>query len=896
MLSKLNTEAFVDQRKQLIATDTATLLELDSTIQVLNERHNPRSAVRQIDARLEPFILFIERYAKSVDILSQGVPVAAIIWGSLRVLLEMASSASRYFQKGIDMLERLGSQVCLYARYEDLFEVDDHFATALASTYSDIIDVLRKARQQSTLRSHKPELAVVHPSKQMKASILDWIAPHDVSADLVTHSGKKMEGTGTWILDDTKFREWRDCSESSLLWISGTSGTGKTVLAAHVVQHLTDFDTSKQFLDGLDECDGVTDVAIAIKGLLASAATVHVIVFSRDVPQIRLNFGFGPIIALDGTRTRQDIDRFSRQSVARLMLNDIAFEENVANTLAQRADGMFLWAARATESLKGATNPGEVSGILSGLPAGIDAYYEKCLWTLAHDHPYKRKLAETVLQRICCIARPLTWVELECLLSFNQETVEQDRLQTPFQNVVLEICAPFIKIDNATRIIQLQHHSAREFLLQQTSNLEIRGFHVDEAEIHHGLAEICLRQLIAQPSGSHLIQYATLFWLDHLLQASCDESLQALILTFVTAPAVLEKWLLDRMRWDSQRGFSMSKILGSQSVLNSWMQSSPNAHASQYIYWTGPLVRALLRIDRLQTQGRVGHQELWLSHLEKLMIMRDVARVLTQNNMLDQGIAWFEAALDQRRHKCTQLDNCWIMSALGILYDQKNDFQRSLDLHSHVLNIQETQLGGQSLETLWTVNEMGRVHRHLHDYENAEKQHQKALRSLHQILPNDHLEIIWTLNTLAHAYRKNGKLTEALSLHQQALSGQERALGVVHLHPLWTKGDIGKWYLGLGNLDKAEEFFRACLKGRTTLLGMGHVDSLWTMAKLGQVLAARNHREEAFGLLQRAFEGQTSKLGSKHAQTLKTAIVLRGLETTRPTLFGVTVVACPLRK
>ncbi|KAF7564275.1 uncharacterized protein PtrM4_152980, partial [Pyrenophora tritici-repentis] len=146
MLSKLNTEAFVDQRKQLIATDTATLLELDSTIQVLNERHNPRSAVRQIDARLEPFILFIERYAKSVYFVT-GCASGGHHLGSLRVLLEMASSASRYFQKGIDMLERLGSQVCLYARYEDLFEVDDHFATALASTYSDIIDVLRKARQ-----------------------------------------------------------------------------------------------------------------------------------------------------------------------------------------------------------------------------------------------------------------------------------------------------------------------------------------------------------------------------------------------------------------------------------------------------------------------------------------------------------------------------------------------------------------------------------------------------------------------------------------------------------------------------------------------------------------------------------------------------------------------------
>ena len=59
----------------------------------------------------------------------------------------MASSAVRYLDKVIDMLERLGSQVCLYARYEDMFQTDDHFTTALVSTHLDIINILEKARR-----------------------------------------------------------------------------------------------------------------------------------------------------------------------------------------------------------------------------------------------------------------------------------------------------------------------------------------------------------------------------------------------------------------------------------------------------------------------------------------------------------------------------------------------------------------------------------------------------------------------------------------------------------------------------------------------------------------------------------------------------------------------------
>jgi hypothetical protein len=104
--------------------------------------------------------------------------------------------------------------------------------------------------------------------------------------------------------------------------------------------------------------------------------------------------------------------------------------------------------------------------------------------------------------------------------------------------------------------------------------------------------------------------------------------------------------------------FSMSKLLGSQSALNAWVQSSPAAGQSHKIEWTGPLVCALLRIDEVKMRETSGCPQYWLSHLEKLIIMSDVARVLTQNKKLDEGIVWVEVALDRRRHSCTELANC----------------------------------------------------------------------------------------------------------------------------------------------------------------------------------------------------------------------------------------------
>jgi hypothetical protein len=40
-----------------------------------------------------------------------------------------------------------------------------------------------------------------------------------------------LEGTGKWLLDDPIFKRWKDDSASSILWLHGIAGSGKSKLA-----------------------------------------------------------------------------------------------------------------------------------------------------------------------------------------------------------------------------------------------------------------------------------------------------------------------------------------------------------------------------------------------------------------------------------------------------------------------------------------------------------------------------------------------------------------------------------------------------------------------------------------------------------------------------------------
>ena len=56
---------------------------------------------------------------------------------------------------------------------------------------------------------------------EMRRKILQWLSPGDFEETHERHFKKRFGNTGQWLLDDSRFRNWRDAAQSGLLWCYG---------------------------------------------------------------------------------------------------------------------------------------------------------------------------------------------------------------------------------------------------------------------------------------------------------------------------------------------------------------------------------------------------------------------------------------------------------------------------------------------------------------------------------------------------------------------------------------------------------------------------------------------------------------------------------------------------
>lgn len=60
--------------------------------------------------------------------------------------------------------------------------------------------------------------------------ILKWLSPEPYRKHHVQASQGVLLGTGRWLLSDPSFERWKDESASSILWLHGIAGSGKSKL------------------------------------------------------------------------------------------------------------------------------------------------------------------------------------------------------------------------------------------------------------------------------------------------------------------------------------------------------------------------------------------------------------------------------------------------------------------------------------------------------------------------------------------------------------------------------------------------------------------------------------------------------------------------------------------
>jgi hypothetical protein len=90
--------------------------------------------------RLAPALKFVDDFSAVVAIcLGANAKIIAFMWGSLRVIISLASTADDSLQQALDMLEELSLSLPRLRRYEQTLPMDRSFENALIDLYSEII-------------------------------------------------------------------------------------------------------------------------------------------------------------------------------------------------------------------------------------------------------------------------------------------------------------------------------------------------------------------------------------------------------------------------------------------------------------------------------------------------------------------------------------------------------------------------------------------------------------------------------------------------------------------------------------------------------------------------------------------------------------------------------------
>ncbi|CAP62321.1 uncharacterized protein PODANS_0_150 [Podospora anserina S mat+] len=134
-----------DERR-LFDTSVAakTLIE---ELKAIGATHKQHSKSRRVGEALIPFINGLETYGDGLSILANGSDILCPLWGSLRIVLDLAREFGEYFEKLALMLENIGTILSRLERYPTLYPDNENIKAPMVDIYIAIFEFCVRAKQ-----------------------------------------------------------------------------------------------------------------------------------------------------------------------------------------------------------------------------------------------------------------------------------------------------------------------------------------------------------------------------------------------------------------------------------------------------------------------------------------------------------------------------------------------------------------------------------------------------------------------------------------------------------------------------------------------------------------------------------------------------------------------------
>lgn len=644
-------------------------------------------------------------------------------------------------------------------------------------------------------------------------------------------------------------------------------------------------------LDGLDELDNSRQVVELFLRLSQEVTSLRVLFFCRELQVFKTVFRDQPHIRMTLSDTRYDIHTFVQDMLVDLPAEAGYVRDRICNDVCEKANGMFLWASLVVRDLVQATGIADVEERLSECPPGLEAMYGNFVANISRQLPKRRALAKSIMLWVCCTTRPLTVAELMSALSPNTSAQLPRFSQEFFRSTLTELCCPFITLSQDGEYIQTIHHTVREYLLNTPEPNDVTlgqsrsEFTIHQPDAHAEIAIKCVKYVLSNLDRNNMVledsflYYAMVSWCHHAIRGPYNTMLEAEILNLLSASEKRQTWLF-WMLFKDDDPFPFHKILRLQEDLRVWSGAQRQALSEDERpaidpNWDMDILELLVTQTVSMATNIPSSDGIKISYFDRMMVVRDLARKLNRSGQLAEAKARIQEIIAQSEIETASHDP-FIMSTMGILYDQEGETLVSLQTHQAVFST-GTIVDRSDPKLIWTVNELGRMYRHLNELDKSEEMHRNALDALSSRLPDDHPEVIWTLNTLASTLRKRGRPLEALELHMKAHDARKKTLGDLHPHTLWSGSDVAKCYRDEGRLEESLAWYRRTYDGRVSTLGPEHPDTLWSKNDLGLALDLLGRRIEALQVQESALQAQERVLGANHPHTQWTRDIIRKL-------------------
>ena len=219
-------------------------------------------------------------------------------------------------------------------------------------------------------------------------------------------------------------------------------------------------------IDALDESDSPQLLLELLRSLTSSKTSLRVLVVSRKTEPLSVEFGRLANVLPCRLIERDDPD-FNLVDIRLLVKTEIKhmrgsdeLRRKVAQDVASRARGNFLWARLVLEDIINCHSKDEIQEALNDIPDGMNNLYRRMeLSILNCPRKANTVLAKAILQWLTCASRLLTLEELSQAL--RPELPEMLDLKRTIQDV----CGQFIMMNSAGQVT-IVHQTARDFLIR----------------------------------------------------------------------------------------------------------------------------------------------------------------------------------------------------------------------------------------------------------------------------------------------------------------------------------------------------------------------------------------------------------------------------------------------